>query len=377
MPRPVRFSPSLPRTLFLKIMVHAVIMAGGIGSRFWPRSRRATPKQFLNVFGDSTMIQATIQRLSGVVKPEHCHVVTNGLYADLTRKQLPALPGGNVMGEPIARNTAPCIAYAAMKLVKQDPDAIMVVLPADHRIGDVRAFHDVLAAGIEKAGEYGALVTIGIEPTHPATGYGYIQFDTEAQADDESLRAYFVKTFAEKPNQATAERFIDSGDFLWNSGMFMWRAESILDAIAEHLPDVWEAFEPISEHLGTDGESAAVEKAYRACPSISIDYGVMERAAKVYVVPGDFDWNDVGDWKAVYDLSDKGPHGNAITGNGIVHDSGRCLVQASERLVALVGVHDLIVVDTDDAVLVCHRDAAQGVKNIVDYLYAHQLDDYV
>lgn len=358
-------------------MVHAVIMAGGIGSRFWPRSRRATPKQFLNVFGDSTMIQATIQRLSGVVDPSQCHVVTNSLYADLTRDQLPALPASNVLSEPIGRNTAPCIAFAAMKLLKDDPDAIMVVLPADHRIGNVRAFHDVLTAGIEKAHEYGALVTIGIEPTYPATGYGYIQYDIDPSGQDEGHKASFVKTFAEKPNQATAERFIDSGDFLWNSGMFIWRAESILDAISEHLPDVWDAFEPIADLLGTPEEDKAVEKAYRSCPSISIDYGVMERAAKVYVVPGDFDWNDVGDWKAVYELSEKGPHGNAITGNGIVHDSGRCLVQAGEKLVALVGVHDLIVVDTDDAILVCHRDAAQGVKNVVDYLYANQLDDYV
>ncbi len=358
-------------------MVHAVIMAGGIGSRFWPRSRRATPKQFLNVFGDDTMIQATVQRLSGIVEPAQCHVVTNGDYAALTADQLPALPQGNILAEPIARNTAPCIAWAALKLAHEDPDAIMIVLPSDHRIGNVRAFQDVLRTGIEKAAEEGALVTIGIEPTYPATGYGYIQYDTDAAGIDEELVAVPVRAFAEKPNLPTAERFIDSGDFLWNSGMFIWRASSILHALETWLPEVWEAFGPLRAALGTDKENEALKESYSRCPSISIDYGVMERAHSVFVVPGNFDWNDVGDWKAVYDLAEKGPHGNSISGNAIVHDSSRCLVQASDKLVALVGVHDLIVVDTDDATLVCHRESAQGVKHIVDYLYAHQIDDYI
>lgn len=355
-------------------MVHAVVMAGGVGSRFWPRSRRSTPKQFLNVFGDDTMIQATVQRLSGIVELANCHVVTNGMYADITRNQLPALPPGNILSEPVARNTAPCIVYAAMALIKKDPDATMIVLPADHRIGNVRAFQDILRIAIAKAQESDALVTIGIEPTHPATGYGYIQYDSDLIGEE--LKAVPVKAFAEKPNLSTAERFIDSGDFLWNSGMFIWRADSILKAIQKHLPDVWEAFAPLQEAAGTDREADAVQRAYGECPSISIDYGVMERARNVFVVPGNFEWNDVGDWKAVYELSEKGQHGNSISGNVIVHDSSRCLVQAGKKLVAVVGAHDLIVVDTDDATLICHRESAQGVKHIVDYLYANQIDDY-
>lgn len=357
-------------------MVHAVIMAGGIGSRFWPVSRRSSPKQFLDIVGDDTMIQATVQRLSGLIAMDNCHVVTNADYVETTRRQLPALPEANILAEPIGRNTAPCILYAALRLQQLDPDAVMVVLPADHRIGDVKSFQNVLQTGIEKAQEQGALVTIGIEPTYPATGYGYIQYNPEQHTTESESGAWFVRTFAEKPNEATAERFIDSGDFLWNSGMFIWRADSILAAIERHIPDVWDAFAVTTGTMGTDKEAGAVTRAYQACPSISIDYGVMEHADKVYVVPGNFDWNDVGDWKAVYELSKKGRHGNVISGNAVVHDSGRCLVQAREKLIALVGLHDIIVVDTDDAMLVCHRDASQQVKNVVDYLQANQLDEY-
>lgn len=351
-------------------------MAGGIGSRFWPVSRRNSPKQFLDIVGEDTMIQATVQRLSGLIPPENCHVVTNADYVETTRKQLPGIPEENILAEPIGRNTAPCILYAALRLQQSDPDAVMVVLPADHRIGDVSAFQRVLQIGIDKASEQGALVTIGIEPTYPATGYGYIQYDSVQHTTEADTGAWYVKTFAEKPNEATAERFIDSGDFLWNSGMFIWRVDSILAAIEKHIPDVWDAFAGTGGAMGTDREASAVTRAYRSCPSISIDYGVMEHAEKVYVVPGNFDWNDVGDWKAVYDLSTKGRHGNAISGNAVVHDSGRCLVQAGDKLIALVGVHDLVVIDTADAVLICHRDASQQVKNVVDYLQANQLDEY-
>jgi mannose-1-phosphate guanylyltransferase len=253
----------------------------------------------------------------------------------------------------------------------------MVVLPADHIIRNARKFQDALRVGIEKAQEERSLVTIGIEPTHPATGYGYVQFDPEDASPDGELSAMFVRTFAEKPNLETAERFLDSGDFLWNSGMFIWRADSILHAVETHLPDVYDAF----SHLLHDDEAStpeeSVTRAFQACPSISIDYGVMERADKVYVVPGSFDWSDVGDWKAVYDLSEHGKAGNVIEGQAILHDASRCLIHADKRLIAVVGIDDIMVVDTPDALLVCHRDAAQRVKNVVDYLYTHQLEDFV
>lgn len=358
-------------------MVYAVIMAGGIGSRFWPQSRKDNPKQFLEVFGESTLIQNTVARLQGLVPPERIYVVTHRRYVDQTREQLPAVPEENILAEPIARNTAPCIAFAAVKLLARDPDATMIVLPADHVIKKVDRFQAVLRVAIEKARKDRTLVTIGINPTHPETGYGYIQFDGAGENGTDEPAAYPVKTFAEKPDIATAERFLDSGDFLWNSGMFVWRADTILDEMREHLAQAYEAFEPVSEAVGTPEEEQAVEDAYSQSPHISIDYGVMERAEKVYVVPGSFGWSDIGDWRAVYELSEKNGHGNALHGNVIVHDSSRCLVQADERLVVLVGIHDAVVVDTGDAVLICNRESAQQVKNVVDYLHAHQLEDYV
>lgn len=358
-------------------MIYTVIMAGGIGSRFWPASRQQHPKQFLNVFGDATLIQNTVARMQGLVPPDRTYVVTHERYVGQTQDQLPAVPPENILAEPVSRNTAPCIAYAAIKLLRQDPDATMIVLPADHVIQNVRRFHEVLQTAIDKAQEPGALVTIGINPTHPETGYGYIQYEAPPPGDDRSKpEAYPVRTFAEKPDIATAERFLDSGDFLWNSGMFVWRADTILDQIHQHLPQAFDAFAPLLDLIGTDREREAVEQAYQVSPRISIDYGVMERALNVYVVPGSFGWNDIGDWRAVFDLSEKDQVGNALHGNVIVHDSSRCYVKAGDRLVVLVGIHDSIVVDTNDAVLICHRDSAQQVKNVVDYLHAHQLEEY-
>lgn len=358
-------------------MKYAVIMAGGIGSRFWPRSRKAHPKQFLNVLGDTTLIQNTVARIQGVVPIENTFIVTNAAYVDLVRDQLPALPPENVLAEPIGRNTAPCIEYAAEKIYARDREGVMIVLPSDHVITNTRRFHEVLNVAVERAAEPGALVTIGINPTHPETGYGYIQFDGSLEDADDLPNAHEVKTFAEKPDVATAERFLDSGDFLWNSGMFIWRADTIRDEIERHAPQVYDAFRPLREAIGTEKEVEAVNQAYRRSPHISIDYGVMERADKVFVVPGSFGWSDVGDWRAVYEHSKKDEHGNAIQGNVIVHDSSRTLVQAGERLVVLVGVHDLVVVDTKDAMLVGRREAMQQVKNVVEYLHAHQLEDYV
>ncbi|MFW5972543.1 MAG: mannose-1-phosphate guanylyltransferase [Bacteroidota bacterium] len=356
-------------------MNHAVIMAGGIGSRFWPRSRKAHPKQFLNVFGDSTLIQSTVGRVRDLMPPERIFVVTNEAYVGQVRDQLPSIPENNILGEPIGRNTAPCIEFAALRIHAEDPDATMIVLPADHIVRNVRKFHEVLHAAIDKAQEPEALVTIGITPTHPETGYGYIQFEGSIDDGHEAPRAHRVRTFAEKPDIATAERFLDSGDFLWNSGMFIWRTETILDAISQHAPQVSEAFEPVRH---SDGASdSAVTQAYQATPHISIDYAVMERAENVYVVPGSFGWSDVGDWRAVYEHTEKDQHGNALQGNVIVHDSSRSLVQAADRLVVLVGIHDLVVVDTEDAVLVAHRESTQRVKNVVEYLHAHQLEEYV
>ncbi len=359
---------------------YAVILAGGIGSRFWPMSRQDHPKQFLRVFDSETLIQGTFGRLQGLVPPENVYVVTNERYVEKTREQLPAIPPDHILAEPVGKNTAPAIMYAADKLYARDPEAIMVVLPADHIIRNVRRFQEVLRVAIQAAQEPDSLITIGIKPTHPETGYGYIQFEGHVdEMNAEPLRTYRVKAFAEKPNLETAERFIAAGDFLWNSGMFIWRADSIIHAVQKYLPQLYTAFRPLMDAIDTEREAEMLRKAYEQAPKISIDYGVMERAEKVYVVPGDFGWNDVGDWRAVYELSEKDELGNALKANAVALNTTRCLVESNipERLVALVGVKDLVVVDTHDALLVCHRDAAQEVKKVVDYLHAHQMTRYI
>lgn len=359
-------------------MTFAVIMAGGRGTRFWPLSRRDNPKQFINVADDDTLIQTTVARLQGLIPFEQCLVVTHERYVDITQEQLPAVPQENILAEPISRNTAPCIVYAAIKLLERDPDATMVVLPADHVIRNVKKFQEVVSVCVERAQEDDALLTIGIEPTFPSTGYGYIQYSGRDETDDDlAPKAYPVKTFAEKPNIATAERFIDSGDFLWNSGIFVWRADAILKAISTYLPKVSDAFSGLEASFGTARETQATLDAFTSCPSISIDYGVMERARNTFVVPASFDWSDVGDWQAVYDLKSKGKHGNAITGNVIVQDSSRCLVYGEDRLIVLVGIHDAVVIDTKDATLICNRENAQQVKNVVDYIGSHHLEEYL
>lgn len=360
-------------------MLYAVILAGGVGSRFWPQSRHAVPKQFLSVTGERTLIQATVDRLYGLVPPERIFVVTSTRYLDQTRRQLPELPEANLLAEPIARNTAPAIAFAAAHIAARDADATLIVLPADHVITSTPRFHEVLDAAIEQAQTPGALVTLGITPTHPETGYGYLQYDGDASdAFDETPRASPVLTFAEKPDLATAENFVDSGDFLWNSGMFVWRADTILDAIAHHLPELARAMAPIRASVDAAHDVETVEDAFAASPKISIDYGVMERAeGQVFVVPGAFGWSDVGDWRAVYALAPKDEQGNAVQGRVILQDTSRCHVVGKDRLVVLVGIHDAVVVDTDDALLILHRESAQQVKNVVDYLHANGLESYV
>ena len=363
--------------------LYAVIMAGGVGSRFWPRSRRANPKQFLDVFGDASLIQNTFARLQPLVEPENVFVVTNADYAEKTREHLPAVPAANILAEPIARNTAPCIAFAAARIHAIDPDATMLVLPADHLIANVSRFHDVLKAAADGA-QSGELVTIGILPTHPETGYGYIQYDLTGDDDGvpdglagDAPRPYPVLTFAEKPDLATAERFLDAGDFLWNSGMFVWRTDAILDAFERYLPKVHRLFAPLTDVFGTDEEAEAIASAYDLSPKISIDYGVMEQADNVLVVPGSFGWSDVGDWRAVHEVVDKDDAGNRAEGNVILQDTTGSYAHSSDnRLLVLVGMTDTVVVDTGDAVLVCHREQAQKVKDVVDFLGVHGMDDY-
>lgn len=348
-------------------MVYAVIMAGGVGTRFWPKSRKATPKQFLNLFGNTTMIQQTIERLDEFIEPEQVIVVTNKNYVDLVKKQLPSVNFSSIIGEPVGRNTAPCIASAAALLHKKDPDSVMVVLPADHRIGNPEAFRTALQASVKTAKEKESLVTIGIKPNRAETGYGYIKCSAEPESSESSLPVFEVQQFTEKPDLETAKKFCKSDQYLWNSGMFIWKTEVILDAFNQYLPEVFEA----AKKLETSGFSEKnIERFYQVCPSVSIDYGIMEKAEKVHVVPGDFDWSDVGSWRAVHELSDRDSQENTsvMTKTLFVNSSGNYISAKGKKLVALAGVDNIAFVETDDAILLVNLNQAQDVKQVVEEL---------
>ncbi|MCX6640801.1 MAG: mannose-1-phosphate guanylyltransferase [bacterium] len=354
-------------------MNHAVIMAGGVGSRFWPRSRKKKPKQVLNIFGSNTLLQETCQRLFTLIPPAQFLIVTTKGLAEDVRQQLPELSSDSILVEPVGRNTAPCIGLAALKLYEQDPDGIMVVLPADHLISDRDRFLACLQTAIDTARSEDALVTIGITPTQPETGYGYIQFD---RAGQKPSGAYAVKTFAEKPNLDTARRFLESGDFLWNSGIFIWSIRRILNEIEASLPELNAALIEIKKLGGPDAHTQ-FEQIYSGLRPISIDYGVMERAENVAVVKGDFSWSDVGNWAEVYRLSTKDEQGNVNLNGHVLIDTRNCLIDSTDRLIATVGVHDLLIINTSDALLICHRDQAQEVKRVVEYMERHQMEKYL
>ncbi len=358
--------------------VYAVIMAGGVGSRFWPRSREKSPKQLLEIVNKETMIQSTVKRISDLIEPKNILIVTNKLQKPMVMKQLPQIPTANVIVEPQVRNTAPCIGLASLFVHQNDPEAVMVVLPSDHIMQDEEEFRRVLRLAAWVAYESGKLITVGIQPSRPETGYGYIQFIDE---DADHTNPYFtrgvykVKTFAEKPNEATARQFIDSGDFLWNSGMFIWRADAILREIRHLLPELDEELSKINDAIGTDSYDQVVETSYRMIRSISIDYGVMEKTKDVYVIKGNFGWSDVGSWDEVYRIAGKDEHGNSVTGRTHLQQTKNTLVYAGDKFVATIGVEDLIVIATDNAVLVCRQGKSQEVKEIVDYLRRKQMND--
>lgn len=348
-------------------MVYAVIMAGGSGTRFWPKSTRALPKQFLNLFGDKTMIQETADRLKGYINPEEVLVVTNDNYLPIVQQQLPSIPDQFLIGEPVAKNTAPCVAAAAAILHKHDPDSVMVVLPADHRISNREEFLQILKAAVETAKSQESLVTIGIEPDRPETGYGYICYDESDKIKCGGRNIYSVKNFTEKPNSQKAEEFLASGNYLWNSGMFIWKTETILAAFEKYLPDVFKLTEELEHSAGSRED---INWFYRACPAISIDYGIMEKAETVHVVPGEIGWNDVGSWTAVHELSEKDEDGNATGHSPVsIYDSTSSLIHSeSGKIISLVGVDDIAVVETDNAILVVNLKKAQAVKNVVEDL---------
>ncbi len=357
----------------------AVIMAGGVGTRFWPRSREKSPKQLLEILGKGTMIQNTVRRLEPMVSPRDVFIVTNKLQKAQIIKQLPNVPSENIIDEPVGRNTAPCIGLAALHVRRVDPAAVMLVLPADHIIQNVGEFHRILSVAVTTAAESGSLLTIGIHPTHPETGYGYIQIYNDEGAHnpyfDRGVRK--VKTFAEKPNLQTAERFLASGDFLWNSGMFVWRADAILREIKECIPELDAELNKIDHSIGTGHYQQTLEKVYGVIRGISVDYGVMEKAEHVFVIPAEFGWNDLGSWDEVLRLTGKDASGNSITGKVIQQDTKDCYIYSPDQVVATIGVEDLIIVNTEDALLICRKGRSQDVKEVSDYLKRKQMNEYL
>ncbi len=345
---------------------HAVIMAGGSGKRFWPASRRARPKQLLPLAGgDEPLIAATLRRLEGLATAEHSWIVTSELLAEATAKAVPSLPRDNVLAEPVGRNTAPCVGWAASIIARTDPEAVIAVLPADHHIGDEEGYRAVLARAIAAARQ-GDVVTVGITPTRPETGYGYIEVGEEIAAGVNR-----AQRFVEKPDRARAEEYLAQGRFLWNSGMFFFRADVILAAIREHLPELGSALADFDAAAAEGKETAVVTERYSSLPSISIDHGVMEKAERVAVVPGDFGWSDLGSWTTAWELADKDQHDDAGPEDAIFIDASGSYVRApAGKLVALVGVKDLVIVDTEDALLVVPRDQAQRVREVVEALEA-------
>lgn len=351
--------------------MYAVIMAGGKGTRFWPRSRNHLPKHLLDIISDRTIIQETVDRISSLFPPEKIFIVTGAAHAEELIRQLPRIPKKNILIEPVGRNTAPCIGVAAAAIRKIAGDPVMVVLPSDHRIGDEATFLHLLRAAAEAAAGGKRLVTIGIRPTRPDTGFGYIERgDLCLHAEGEGVFA--VQSIREKPNREQAEALVAQGDFYWNSGMFIWKTSTILNAIETYLPDIHEGLQEIAAALYTPSQDEVIERVYNGFRSISIDYGVMEKAGNTFLIPGDFGWSDVGSWDALWEVSPKDDAGNAVRGGErfIGIDAKNALIYSPKKLVALVGLEDVIIVETDDALLVCRRGASQDVKKVVDLLEA-------
>ena len=342
---------------------YVVIMAGGIGSRFWPFSRTANPKQFHDILGTGrTLIQATADRFEGVCPRENVFVVTNRDYEQLVSKQLPYLALDQILTEPVGRNTAPCVAYACSKIYQHDPEANIVVSPADHVIAQPEVFKDTIREALAYTKDRDVLVTLGIKPSRPDTGYGYIQYH---DGGNESLKK--VKTFTEKPHLELAKQFVESGEFVWNSGIFIWNGRTIMAALQEFLPEMAEIFEEASSAYYTDREKAAIDKAYSQCKNISVDYGIMEKSQQVYMLPADFGWSDLGTWKSLYELSDgKDAAGNVVDGNAMVYGTTNSIIKVSSgKLLVVHGLDDFIIAESNDVIMIVPKSEEQKVKDFV------------
>lgn len=347
--------------------ITAVIMAGGKGERFWPKSRTNFPKQFLSLTSDGeTMIQKTVRRILPVVDIEDVFVVTNADYTDIVKQQLPGIPSENILSEPCARNTAPCIALASAVIKSRYDDAVMLVLPSDHLIRYEEMYTDSLRQAISVAEQGKALVTIGITPDYPETGYGYINF--ERIENNSGHGVYSVKKFVEKPSIDKAKEYLASGKYLWNSGMFVWKLSSIMSAFEEFIPEIYEQLPKITKSCGTSSFNEILAGIFEKFPSVSVDFGIMEKASCIYVVPASFGWDDVGSWLAMERINRTNEFGNYISGDVITINTHKSIILGGKKLIAAVGIDDIIVVDTDDAMLICDKNSTQDVKKVIENL---------
>jgi mannose-1-phosphate guanylyltransferase len=355
---------------------YVAIMAGGVGSRFWPVSRAALPKQFLDILNTGeSLIQATYNRFAKFIPSDNIFVVTTSEYVQLVEEHLPLLNPANILSEPSRKNTAPCIAYMAFKLKARNPAASFIVAPADHLILDGPAFEESCTRALNFVETNSCLLTLGIQPTYPNTGYGYIQYNHEEVGD----RIFKVKTFTEKPNLELAKTFLASGDFLWNSGIFIWKVDDILRAFEQLMPEMYELFYTERDNLDTVNEENTIAGIYPQCSNISIDYGIMEKASNVKIIPSSFGWSDLGTWNAAYENMEKDYLGNAVRGdNCMVIDATRNMVHVPHnKLVLLQGLDDFVVVDTADALMICKKEKEQEIKEYMAEIKRNKGDRFL
>lgn len=352
---------------------YLVIMAGGIGSRFWPYSRNSHPKQFKDVLGTgNSLLQLTYHRFLSICPKENIYVVTSDSYREEVYRHLPELSAHQVLTEPVRRNTGPCIAYSVHKIASQDPEAAIVVAPSDHAIFKEDVFTQTINKALDAAREGDRLITLGIKPNRPETGYGYIQYHQEPGPVKK------VKTFTEKPALDLARKFLESGDFVWNSGIFIWSASSIIKAFDEYLPDIAEIFSEGKEAYYSEAEPEFIKKAYSMCKNISIDYGIMEKAENVYVVLGDFGWSDLGSWNALHEIMDKDAANNVVDANTLLYDTSSSIIKGSkEKLIVVQGLKNYLVADCDNVLLICEKDLEARFRDFVSDVKAKKGIDYL
>ncbi|CAN7636656.1 mannose-1-phosphate guanylyltransferase [Paenibacillus sp. LjRoot56] len=355
----------------------ATILAGGGGTRFWPLSRQEIPKQLLNISGNDIMLNDTIERFKGIIPQENTVIVTNRSQAVLMESIMhSSVSKSNILIEPVARNTAASILFAALSIEKSHGDSLMVVLPSDHYITDEEQFRLTLDEACTVAMETDKIVTIGIKPTFPSTGYGYIAFDKEPISSN-PVAVYEVSEFVEKPNFQKAQGYLSSGNYLWNSGIFIWKTSVIIDNFKRYLPRLYKTMLPISDYLGTDQADEIITNIYPTLQNISIDYGILERSDEVVVLSGQFGWNDIGSWDALGSIFPPDPSGNIIKANHMGIDTRNSIIYGNGRLITTIGIDGFIIADTGDALLICPKDKAQSVKDIVDLLKEKGMTEYI